>query len=167
VRCVKLKRWRYATALMDALSQHVGQPQKCDRRRRSFRRLRKTDNIGGKQNDDRERNNDADANHRAFCHCRRVARRDASRQRTIGLLLSMVRALWRRQLRGWRWRHVLLLHQLGPVQDDDVWHRRSLRRKPVLPWASDAAAAPFLGEATPSPAHLNDWSKEVGRPRTD
>ena len=40
---------------------------------------------------------------------------------------------------------VLLFYELGAVQDNNVWHRRPLRRKPVLPWASGTA------EATPSP----------------
>src|SRR5215831_13089438 len=47
---------------------------------------------------------------------------------------------------------VLLLYELGAVQDNNVWHRRPLRRKPVLPWASGTAAAAFRDEATPSPA---------------
>jgi hypothetical protein len=48
--------------------------------------------------------------------------------------------------------HVLLLHELGTVQDNNVWHRRELRPKPVLPCATDAAAAPLTGETTLSQA---------------
>src|SRR5258708_29375226 len=68
----------------------------------------------------------------------------------------MVRNLPRRK---WlRWCHVLLLHELGAVQDNNVWHRRKLRREPILPCAIDTAAAPFGGEATPSPARLGGLS---------
>ena len=65
----------------------------------------------------------------------------------------MVRDLTRR--RQWlRWCHVLLLHELGAVQDIDVRHRRKLHRKPLLSRATDTAAAPFVGEAAPPPARL-------------
>ena len=62
-----------------------------------------------------------------------------------------------RQGRGF---HDLLLHDLAAVHDN-TRHRRKLHREPVLPCASDTAAAPFVGEATPSPArpHMSEGSR--------
>jgi hypothetical protein len=102
------------------------------------------------ENDDRERNGDAHTDHRAFYHCRCVARRNASEQRAIALFLSMVRARWPKELKC----PVLLLHELGAVQDNNVRHRRHLRREPVLPRATNTVASPFVGEAAPAPARL-------------
>src|SRR5258708_32700210 len=103
---------------------------------------------------DRERRNDAHADHRAFCRCRCVAGRNASWQRAIGVFISMVRDLTRLWWWLWWW-NGLLLHELGAVQDHNVRHRRKLHRESILPRAIDTAAAPFIGEATPSPARPN------------
>src|SRR5262249_44761999 len=103
------------------------------------------------RNDDRERDNDANAGHRAFCHYRCVAGENANWQRAIALFLSVVRDPERRR-QHWRRRHVMLLHKLGPMDDDAVRHRRKLRREPILPRATRAVVAPFGGEAAPSPA---------------
>src|SRR5260221_7187083 len=75
----------------------------------------------------------------------------------------MVRDLLRRRWRLLRWCDVLLLHELGAVQDNNARHRRKLRREPILPCAIDTAAAPFVGEAAPSPARPNGWSERVAR----
>src|SRR5260370_9491053 len=102
------------------------------------------------KNDDRERDSDAYVNPHAFCHCRCAAGRNANRRRAIAVFISLVRARWHQGLKCL----VLLLHELGAVQDNNVGHRRHLRREPVLPCATQTAAAPFVGEATPSPARL-------------
>jgi hypothetical protein len=102
------------------------------------------------ENDDRERNGDAHTDHRAIYHCRYVAGRNANEQRAIALFLSMVRARWPQELEC----PILLLHELGAVQDNNVRHRRHLRREPVLPRATNTVAAPSVGEAAPAPARL-------------
>ena len=114
-----------------------------------------TDNLRGSKNDDRERSYDAHADHRAFNHCRCVAGQNANQQRAITVFISMVLARWHQH--GLEC-PVLLLHEQGAVQDNNVWHRRPLHREPVLPWASDTAAAAIVGEATPSPARLRGLS---------
>src|SRR5216684_637954 len=76
----------------------------------------------------------------------------------------MVRNLPRRK---WlRWCHVLLLHELGAVPDNNVRHRRKLRREPILPRASDTAAASRDREGAPSPPHLRGLSLGGPLPRS-
>src|SRR5258706_11509582 len=122
-------------------------------RRRSFP-LSKTANMKGSQK--RESSYDARVDHRAFrsCHC--VAGRNASQQGAIAVFISVVRDLLRRKRRTWC--HVLLLHELGAVQDNNARHRRKLRRQPVLPWASDTAPASRVGKTASSPARLRALS---------
>src|SRR5215471_8392292 len=62
----------------------------------------------------------------------------------------MVRARWPQELEC----PLLLLHELGAVQDNNIRYRRHLRHEPVLPRATNTAAAPFVGEAAPAPARL-------------
>jgi hypothetical protein len=122
----------------------------------SFRLFSKGDSMRGKPERRRgERDNDAHANHRAFWHCRCVGGRNANQQRPISVFISMVCDLTRRRERL-RWCHVLLLRELGTVQDVDVWHRWKLRPEPILPCAADTT--PFGGEATASSARLNNCS---------
>src|SRR5258708_38786067 len=72
----------------------------------------------------------------------------------------MMRDLLRRW-RHLRWCPVLLLHELGAVQDNNARHRRKLRREPILSCAIDTAPEPFIGKATPSPARQNGWRERI------
>jgi hypothetical protein len=84
------------------------------------------------------------------------ARRPASEQCAIALFLSVVRDLLRRKRLTWC--HVLLLHELGAMLDNNARHRGKLRREPVLPWASDIAPASRVGKAASSAARLRSLS---------
>jgi hypothetical protein len=72
----------------------------------------------------------------------------------------MVRDLLRRRWWQLRWCHVLLLHELGAVQDNNVRHRRKLRRESILPYPTNTTAAPFICKAAPSPTRRTSDSSD-------
>jgi hypothetical protein len=140
-----------------AIDWHGSAAAVMSRTGRSFQLLGNTDNMKFSKNDDRERNYDAHVDYRAFCRYRCIAGRDAIEQRAITVFISMVFARWH-QL--WLECPVLLLHELGAVQDNNVRHRWKLHREPVLPWGSDTTPASRVGEAASSPARLRAFSND-------
>lgn len=75
----------------------------------------------------------------------------------------MVRDLLQRRQSRRRW-NVLLLYELGAMQDHNARHWRHLRREPLLPCAADTAtAASRKHKAAPSPARLRARPETIGR----